>query len=124
MSPRAMPTRARPALSGWLGHEAPFAFDLDYRPGHGIERMRVGTPPILQLAALEAALDIWDSVDLADLRAALAAPCTDQFIAGVEAACPTLHLATPRDHADARQPGLLPPPRRLCHHAGADRRAA
>ena len=43
---RAAPSRAttRPALSGWLGHEAPFAFDLDYRPGAGIERMRVGTP--------------------------------------------------------------------------------
>jgi kynureninase len=39
--------RVRPALSGWLGHEAPFAFDLDYRPGAGIERMRVGTPPVL-----------------------------------------------------------------------------
>ena len=24
---------ARPALSGWMGHEAPFAFDLDYRAG-------------------------------------------------------------------------------------------
>ncbi|SCB23757.1 Aminotransferase class-V [Rhizobium miluonense] len=36
---------ARPALSGWMGHEAPFAFDLDYRAGQGIERMRVGTPP-------------------------------------------------------------------------------
>ncbi|MFM2281559.1 MAG: kynureninase, partial [Pseudomonadota bacterium] len=33
---------ARPALSGWMGHDAPFAFDLDYRPGQGIERMRVG----------------------------------------------------------------------------------
>jgi kynureninase len=60
---------ARPALSGWLGHEAPFAFDLDYRPGQGIERMRVGTPPVLQLAALEAALDVWDGVDMADVRA-------------------------------------------------------
>src|SRR5690606_18505873 len=30
--------QARPALSGWLGHEAPFAFDPDYRPGAGIER--------------------------------------------------------------------------------------
>ncbi len=88
---------ARPALSGWLGHEAPFAFDLDYRPGAGVERMRVGTPPILQLAALEASLDIWDKVEMADIRAASLA-LTDQFIAGVEATCPDLTLATPRDH--------------------------
>ena len=59
--------------------------------------MRVGTPPVLQLAALEAALDVWDQVDLADLRAA-SLSLTDQFIAGVEAACPELTLATPRDH--------------------------
>jgi kynureninase len=89
---------ARPALSGWLGHEAPFAFDLDYRPGSGVERMRVGTPPILQLAALEAALDVWQGVNLDDLRAASLA-LQDRFIAGVEAACPDLVLATPRDHA-------------------------
>jgi kynureninase len=89
---------ARPALSGWLGHEAPFAFDLDYRPGHGIERMRVGTPPVLQMAALEAALDIWDHVDLDDLRMASLA-LQDRFIAGVLAQCPDLTLATPRDHA-------------------------
>lgn len=89
--------RARPALSGWQGHDAPFAFDLDYRPASGAERMRVGTPPILQLAALEASLDIWDGVDMADLRRASLA-LTDRFIAGVEAACPTLTLATPRAH--------------------------
>ena len=60
--------------------------------------MRVGTPPILQLAALEASLDIWDSVDMAALRARSLA-LTDAFIKGVEASCPTLTLATPRDHA-------------------------
>jgi kynureninase len=85
----------RPALSGWLGHEAPFAFDLDYRPGRGIERMRVGTPPVLQLAALDAALDVWDGVEIADLRARSIELC-EAFIAGVEAACPGLELATPR----------------------------
>ena len=89
---------ARPALSGWQGHAAPFDFDLGYRPATGAERMRVGTPPILQLAALEASLDIWDTVDMAALRAASLA-LTDQFIAGVEATCPDLTLATPRDHA-------------------------
>lgn len=90
--------KVNPALSGWLGHDAPFAFDPDYRPGPGIERMRVGTPPVLQLAALEAALDIWDQVDMADLRAA-SLRLTDQFIAEVEASCPTLALVTPREHS-------------------------
>jgi kynureninase len=88
----------RPALSGWLGHAAPFAFEQGYRPGQGIERMRVGTPPVLQMAALDAALDIWDTVDMAALRAT-SVSLTEQFITGVEAACPTLELASPRDAA-------------------------
>jgi kynureninase len=86
----------RPALSGWLGHEAPFAFDLSYRPGNGIERMRVGTPPVLQLAALEASLDIWDMVTMADVRAR-SIELTEMFISEVEATCPTLTLASPRN---------------------------
>ncbi len=90
--------RCEPALSGWLGHAAPFAFEAGYRPGTGIERMRVGTPPVLQLAALDASLDIWDQIDLHDIRAASIA-LTDQFIAGIEAACPMLTLASPRDPA-------------------------
>jgi kynureninase len=87
----------RPALSGWLGHESPFAFDLGYRPGAGIERMRVGTPPVLQMAALEAALDVWDQVDLKDLRAA-SLRLQDLFIKRVETQIPGLALATPRAH--------------------------
>ncbi len=87
---------AHPALSGWLGHEAPFAFDLDYRPGHGIERMRVGTPPVLALAALEASMDIWDMTTMADIRAR-SIELTEAFVEGVEAACPMLTLASPRD---------------------------
>ena len=88
----------RPALSGWMGHAAPFAFDLAYRPGAGIERMRVGTPPILALAALDAALDVWDGVDLHALRRASLA-LADLLIAEVEARCPELVLASPRDGA-------------------------
>ncbi|WP_224814706.1 kynureninase [Hasllibacter sp. MH4015] len=85
-----------PALSGWLGHEAPFAFDLDYRPGLGIERMRVGTPPVLQMSALEEAMKIWEEVDMDDLRAA-SILLSETFIAEVEARCPDLVLASPRD---------------------------
>ena len=88
---------APPALSGWLGHRAPFAFDLSYAAGRGIERMRVGTPPVLALAALEAALEAWEGADMADLRRASLA-LSDRFIEGVEAACPELVLATPREH--------------------------
>ncbi|MCC5999761.1 MAG: kynureninase [Pararhodobacter sp.] len=90
--------RVRPALCGWLGHDAPFDFDPDYRPAAGVARLRVGTPPVLQLAALEASLDIWETVDMNDLRAR-SLELTDAFIAGVEVACPDLELATPRAHA-------------------------
>ena len=87
---------ARPALSGWLGHDAPFAFEQSYRAGSGIERMRVGTPPVLALGALEAALDVWDMTTMADIRACSVA-LTTQFIDAVEAHCPMLTLASPRD---------------------------
>jgi kynureninase len=80
-----MPT-ARPALSGWMGHEAPFAFDLDYRPGAGIDRMRVGTPPVIALTVLDAALDAWDGVDMDDVRASIV--LCELFIREVEAAMP------------------------------------
>ncbi|MFC3087566.1 kynureninase [Tabrizicola soli] len=96
VAPRHAET-ARPALSGWLGHEAPFAFDLDYRPGRGIERMRVGTPPVLQLAALEAALEVWEGVDMREVHAR-SLRLQDLFIKGVESRAPMLQLATPRSH--------------------------
>ncbi len=86
----------RPALSGWLGHEAPFAFDLDYRPGSGIDRMRVGTPPVIQMSALALAMDVWDLAEMNDVRAK-SIELTELFVARVEATCPGLHLASPRD---------------------------
>lgn len=86
----------RPALSGWIGHESPFAFDLDYRPAKGVERMRVGTPPIVALAALDAALDAWDGVTMEAVRAR-SIELSERFIREVEARCPELELASPRD---------------------------
>ncbi len=85
-------------ISGWFAHEAPFAFDPLFKVTRGIERFTVGTPPILQFAALEAALDMWLSVDLHALRAA-SVGLTERFIAEVESQCAgfDLTLATPRD---------------------------
>jgi len=89
---------AQPALAGWLGHDAPFAFETGYRPDPGIARMRVGTPPVLQMSVLEAALTVWDGVDMTEMRAASVALC-ERFIEGVEATCPGLRLVSPRDPA-------------------------
>ena len=89
-------------ISGWFAHEAPFAFDPLFKVTRGIERFTVGTPSILQFAALEAALDMWLTVDLHALRAA-SVVLTERFIAEVESQCAgfDLTLATPRD-ADVR----------------------
>jgi kynureninase len=51
-------------LSGWMGHAAPFAFEDRYTPAPGMTRWLTGTPPILGLAALEAAIDLWSDVDM------------------------------------------------------------
>lgn len=87
-----------PLLSGWMGHDAPFAFDLDYRAGAGISRMRVGTPPVLQMAALDAALDIWDGMDMNALRAR-SVELSERLRLGVIAAIPEWELASPADPA-------------------------
>jgi kynureninase len=86
----------RPALAGWMGHEAPFAMELGYRPAMSTERLRVGTPPIIQLAVLDAALDAWEGVDMQAVRSS-SIELSERFIADVEARCPQLTLASPRD---------------------------
>ena len=87
----------QPVLSGWLGHAAPFDFDLDYRPAPGIARMQAGTPAVLSMAALDAALELWEDVDIQALRTRSIA-LGDRFIAEVETLCDGhgLRLASPR----------------------------
>lgn len=88
--------QVRPALAGWMGHEAPFAMDKDYRPAMSTERLRVGTPPIVQLAILHKALELWTDIEMADIRRA-SIELSELFIAEVESRCPELRLASPRD---------------------------
>ncbi|MAW53494.1 MAG: kynureninase [Geminicoccus sp.] len=85
-----------PALAGWMGHDAPFAMEPGYRPAMSIERMRVGTPAIVQLAILDAALDVWEDVDMHALRDA-SLVLSGLFIDEVERRCPSLELASPRE---------------------------
>ena len=86
----------QPALAGWMGHATPFAMEVGYRPAMTTERLRVGTPPIVQLAMLDSALDVWEGVDMASLRMA-SIYLTELFIAEVERRCPQMVLASPRD---------------------------
>jgi kynureninase len=94
---------------------APFAFEPAYEPGEGVERMRVGTPPVLAMAALDAALDAWDGVSMADVRAQSIA-LSERFIAEVEARCPDLVLASraTRSAAAARSRSASPRAMRRC----------
>jgi kynureninase len=59
----------KPILSGWLGHAAPFAFEQSYRPGEGIDRAKVGAPPIISLAALEVGVDVMLDASIDAVRA-------------------------------------------------------
>ncbi|MCW4115226.1 kynureninase [Aurantimonas sp. MSK8Z-1] len=94
--------RATQPLSGWFGHAAPFAFDSGYRPADGIDRFLTGTPGVISMSALDAALDIFDAVDMAALRTKSVALC-ELFLAQVEARCGEfgVSLVSPRD-ADRR----------------------
>ena len=67
MAPR-LQTDLRLPLTGWLGHAEPFAFAPDYRPAQGIGRAMVGTPPVLNLAALEVGVDLMLRVPMDALR--------------------------------------------------------
>lgn len=90
----------RSPLSGWMGHARPFDFVDDYAPAPGIDRWLCGTPPILSLTALDAALDAFSGVDMAAVRAKAGA-LGDLFIERVEARCAGkgLTLASPREAA-------------------------
>ena len=59
----------RQPLTGWFSHADPFAFATDYRPAPGIERFLSGTTGVLGTASLHAALEAFDGVDMAVLRA-------------------------------------------------------
>ncbi|MCM8555259.1 kynureninase [Streptomyces sp. STCH 565 A] len=90
-------------LPGWNSHAEPFGMRPDYAPAAGAVRGRVGTPDILSLLALEAALDVWDGagVSVAAVRAKSLA-LTDFFLRCVGAYVPEgrAESLTPAAHAE------------------------
>ncbi|PAX06565.1 kynureninase [Sphingomonas lenta] len=86
--------RLESPLSGWMGHAEPFSFTDRYQPGPGMKRWLVGTPPMLAMASLEAALDLWAEVEMATL-ATKSAQLFDILAAAGDAL--GLDCVTPRD---------------------------
>jgi len=101
VAPRLQADAAQP-LSGWFGHADPFAMAPAFQAADGIQRFLTGTPPVLSMVALEAALAIWDGVRMDDIREKSVRLC-EGFIALVEERCAgfDLRLASPR-HSDRR----------------------
>ncbi|MGP3687037.1 kynureninase [Streptomyces sp. IBSNAI002] len=87
-------------LPGWNGHADPFAMTPEFIPADGARRGRVGTPDILSMLALEAALDVWDGVSVEAVRAKSLA-LTDFFLECVAAYVPRdkVESVTPGEHA-------------------------
>jgi kynureninase len=89
--------RVRSPIQGWFGHARPFDFAPDYEPAPDASRFLVGTPPVLSMAALDAALEVWDDVDPAAV-AAKGRSLTSVFVALVDERCGEhVEVASPRD---------------------------
>jgi kynureninase len=87
-------------LSGWWGHEDPFAMSPEYSPARGVKRFLSSTQPIVSLSLVEDGVDIFRTIDMTQLREKSLA-LTDLFIQLVETrlAEHPLTLITPREHS-------------------------
>ncbi|MFJ6000237.1 kynureninase [Streptomyces sp. NPDC092370] len=88
-------------LPGWNSHAEPFGMRTGYEPAPGALRGRVGTPDILSMLALEAALEVWEGVSVEAVRAKSLA-LTDFFLECVAAHVPEgrVECLTPVPHEE------------------------
>jgi kynureninase len=78
-------------LSGWFGHQSPFAFETSYAPAPGIARMQCGTPPVIAMAALECGIDTFLDAPMDAIRTKSSA-LSEVFRTLVKEQCATCDL--------------------------------
>jgi kynureninase len=89
----------RTPLPGWTGHARPFAMEPRYVPADGVDTFRAGTPPLLSLLALEAALTAFDGLEPVDVRRK-SLSLTGLFLELADSALAPLGFATVTPRAD------------------------
>ncbi|MFZ3558459.1 kynureninase [Streptomyces sp. BH055] len=90
-------------LPGWNSHAEPFGMRSEYEAADGVVRGRVGTPDILSMLALEAALEVWARPDVSiEAVRAKSLALTDFFLECVEAYVPggRVEVVTPVGHGE------------------------
>ena len=55
-------------LTGWMGHAQPFAFSPSYAPAQNMKQFLSGTPTIVSMSILDAALDVYRDLDIEQIR--------------------------------------------------------
>lgn len=88
----------RQPLTGWMGHANPFTFDPDYSPAPGIKKFLSGTPSVISMSVLSAALDLFEHVTMSQLRdKSLAMTTFFQHVMAQSPELSSLMLASPKD---------------------------
>ena len=88
-------------LAGWMGHASPFEFLPAYAAATGMRQFLSGTPSVISMSVLDAALDVYRDVDILRARSK-SLDLADYFAARVMASpsLASLKLITPLDHAN------------------------
>ncbi len=119
---RELQSRLRSPIQGWFGQRDQFAMERPYDPADGIGRFLAGTPPIMDLAAVEEGVRLTAEAGIGPLREKSVALCEllvelhDAWLAPLG-----FELGSPREPGGARLARVLAPRRGVADLPGADR---